>query len=106
MGCGEGSALGILTIIGYAVFVTGAALLSENRGNVPMRINNEAGAVHRNFVRQVVVGGFVGLRAETRLQLIPGGFMRTLERLPRRRMNRGAIVLVIGPVLMLLDFLM
>jgi hypothetical protein len=100
---GAGSALGILAILGYAVFVAGAILLWSDRNNVPTWLHDEVGAIRRKVVRRVVSGGPASLREECRFKVAPVRFFRTLGRLPRRRINRGAILLVIGPLLMLLD---
>lgn len=103
---GAGPALGILSVIGYFVFVTGASLLWIHRIDVPTWTQDELGAFRRNFVRHAVAGGGPGLREEARFKLLPSGFLRRLGRLPRRQINRGAILLAIGPLLLLLDFLL
>ncbi|HEY2460374.1 MAG TPA: hypothetical protein VGI16_06185 [Candidatus Acidoferrum sp.] len=101
---GAGSALGLLATLGYAVFVAGAILLWFGRSDVPVWVHDEVGAIRRNFARHAVIGGFAGLREECRLKVAPSGFRRSLERISRRRINRGAILLMIGPFLFLLDF--
>ena len=102
---GSGSALGFLALAGYAVFALGAALLWSNRSDVPVWVHDEVGAIRRNFARHAVIGGFASLREEYRFKAVPSRFLRTLGRIPRRRINRGAILLVVGPLLFLLDFL-
>jgi hypothetical protein len=100
---GPGSALGFLAILGYAVSAAGAIPLWTNRNNVPIWVHDEVGAIRRKVVRRCVSVGFTSLREEYRFKMAPARFFRTLGRLPRRRINRGAILLVIGPLLMLLD---
>lgn len=100
---GAGSALGILSVLGYLLFVSGAALLWTQRGEVPIWMHDEVGAVRRKFVRHAAIRECLGLREETRFTLLPARFLRRLGRIPRRQINRGAILLFIGPLLLLLD---
>jgi hypothetical protein len=102
---GTGSALGFLAIFGYLLFAAGSILLWYNRLEVPIWMNDEVGAIRRSLIRHAVIGGFGGLREETRLKLTPSGFLRRLGRLSRRRINRGAILLAAGLFLFFLDFL-
>src|SRR5215470_8241664 len=102
---GSGSTLGLLAILGYLLFSVGSILLWYHRSAVPIWMNDEMGAIRRSFIRHTVVGAFGGLREEARLKLSPTGFLRRLGRLPRRRVNRGAILLSIGIFLFFLDFL-
>jgi hypothetical protein len=102
---GTGSALGFLAILGYLFFAAGSILLWYNRLEVPIWMNDEISAIRRSLIRHAVIGGFGGLREETRLKLAPSGFLRRLGRLSRRRINRGAILLAAGLVLFFLDFL-
>ena len=101
-----GSALGLLAIAGYAVFVCGAIVLWTNRLDVPTWVHDEVGAVRRKVVRHAVVGSSRGLREEVACKACPTCFCRNLARPSRRRINCGAILLAIGPLLFLLDFLM
>ena len=103
---GFGSALGLFAILGYAVFVCGAAQLWANRVDVPTWVNDEVGALKRKVVRYSVCGAGHGLREEAACKACPTCFIRCLARPSRRRINRGAILLAIGPLLFLLDFLM
>src|SRR5215813_3111387 len=75
---GSGSALGFLAILGYVLFAAGAVLLWNNRLEVPTWMNDEMGAIRRSLIRHAVVGGFGGLREETRFKLGPTGFLRRL----------------------------
>lgn len=102
---GSGSALGFLSVIGYAFFAAGAILLWYNRVEVPIWMNDEMGAIRRSLIRRTVAGGFGGLREETRFKIAPTGFLRRLGRMSRRRINRGAILAAIGVFLFFLDFL-
>jgi len=102
---GTGSALGFLAILGYLLFAAGSILLWYNRLEVPIWMNDEMGAIRRSLIRHAVIGGFGGLREETRFKLTPSGFLRRLGRLSRRRINRGAILLAAGLFLFFLDFL-
>jgi hypothetical protein len=101
---GAGSALGLLAILGYTVFVSGAILLWFNRLDVPTWINDEFSVVRRSVIRYAVSGTGHGLREEVACKAFPTGFSRSLARPRRRRINRGAILLAIGPLLFLLDF--
>lgn len=101
---GAGPALGILSFVGYLLFASGAALLWKYRRDFPDWTHDELGAVRRNFVRHAVAGPGPGLREEARFKLVPSGFLRRLGRIPRRQLNRAAILLCLGPLLLLLDF--
>ena len=93
---GSGSAPGFLSVLGYVLFAAGSILLWYNRLEVPMWMNDEIGAIRRSLIRHAVVGGPGGLREKTRFKPTPSGFLRRLGRLPRRRINRGAILLTVG----------
>jgi hypothetical protein len=96
-----------IAALGYAVSVAGAVLLWSNRNNVPTWVHDEVGAIRRKLVLRVAAATmFASLREECRCAIVPGRFLRTLGRLPRRRINRGAILLVVGPLIVLLDLLM
>lgn len=99
------SALGLLAVVGYAVFVCGAIVLWSNRLDVPIWVHDEVGAVRRKVVRCAVAGFSRGLREEISCKACPSRFIRSLARPSRRRINRGAILLAIGPLLLLLDLL-
>ncbi len=99
---GPGSALGLLALIGYAC---GAIMLWTNRFDVPVWVHDEVGAVRRKVVLHAVSGLGRGLREEISCKACPSCFIRSLARPSRRKINRGAILLAIGPLLLLLDLL-
>lgn len=101
---GAGPGLGVFSVLGYIAFVTGAVLVWRNRQDFSTWVYDEIGSVRRSFSRHTVVGPFYGLREESRLRSIPACFVRSLGRIPRSTINRGAILLLIGPLLLLLDF--
>ena len=101
---GEGSTLGLLTLLGYLVFVLGAALVWRGREEVSIWIHDEAGAVRRSFSRYTVVGPFYGPREESRLKAVPACFVGSLRRIPRSPITGGIILVFLGPMLVLLDF--
>jgi hypothetical protein len=101
---GEGSALGLLTIVGYLLFVFGAGLVWRGRDEVSVWIHDEACAVRRSFSRYTVVGPFYGPRSESRLKAVPASFVGSLRRIPRNPITGGMILAFLGPLLVLLDF--
>ena len=103
---GEGSSLGILAIAGYMLFASGAILLWANRPDVPVWVHDEFGAVRRSLIRHAVSSAGHGLREESKCKELPTRFCRCLARASRRKINRGAILLALGPLLFLLDFLL
>src|SRR5258708_37341307 len=105
MNWGEGSALGILTFIGYVLFLFGAVLVWRGRDEVVLWIHDEACAVRRSFSRYTAVGPFYGTRPESRLIAVPASFVGSLRRIPRRSPVSGGMFLAfLGPLLVLLDF--
>jgi hypothetical protein len=105
MDWGTGSALGFLAMIGYLVFVSGAVVLWTKRLEVPIWVNDEFGAVRRSLIRHAFSGSFHGLREELACKAVPTGFIRRLAGHSRRRINCGSILLCVGLVVFLLDFL-
>src|SRR6266852_7396708 len=100
---GEGPALGVLTLVGYVVFVCGAALVWRGREEVSVWIQDEACAVRRSFSRYTVVGPFYGPRPESRLKAVPASFSRSFCRIPRSPITGGLVLAFLGPLLVLLD---
>ncbi len=82
---GIGPSLGLLTIIGDALFVAGAALFWRNRDDISAWVQDEVGAFPR-------------------LKSIPSCFTRSLSRMPAKRIYGGPFLVLIGPILFLLDF--
>ncbi len=103
---GEGSALGLLTIVGYLLFVLGAALVWRGRDEVYVWIHDEACIVRRSFSRYTAVGPFYGPRPDSRLKAVPASFVGSLRRIPRNPITGGMILAFLGPLLVLLDFFM
>ncbi len=101
---GEGSTLGLLTFLGYLVFVFGAAVVWRGRDEVSVWIHDEAGSVRRSFSRYTVIGPFYGPREDSRLKAVPATFVRSLRRIPRSPISGGMILVFVGPLLVLLDF--
>jgi hypothetical protein len=101
---GEGSALGLLTFVGYFLFMCGAALVWRGRVEVSVWIQDESCAVRRSFSRYSVVGPFYSLRSDSRLKAVPITFVRSLRRIPRNPITGGMILAFLGPLLVLLDF--
>ena len=102
---GSGSALGVLALLGYAVFVCGAVPLWATRIEIPVWVDDEFGAVRRSLVRHAFSRSFHGLREELACKAAPTDFIRRLARHARRRINQGTILLSVGLMLFLLDFL-
>ena len=101
---GTGPQLGLLTLFGYVVALLGAALLWRSRGEVFVWVLDEVGAFRRNLSRYTAVGPFYGLRAESRLKVIPAGFVRSIARFPRNSIQLASVLLFIGSALVILDF--
>jgi hypothetical protein len=103
---GEGSGLGVLTFLGYFLFMFGAALVWRGREEVSVWIQDEACAVRRSLSRYTAVGPFYGPRPESRLKALPASFVGSLRRIPRSPITGGMVLAFLGPLLVLLDFFM
>jgi hypothetical protein len=101
---GSGPALGLLTCIGYAVFVVGAYSLWRHRAEIAFWMDSEISTLRRNFSRYVPAGPFYERRGESRLRVIPASFFHSMTQLPRRRFSWGAFLLFLGLFLFVLDF--
>jgi hypothetical protein len=101
---GAGPTLGLLTLLGYVAFATGAALMWRNRDYVSIWVHDEFGAFRRSLSRYTVVGPFYGPRGESRLKAVPMQVFTSMSRFPRRHINPAFILLFLGAVLFVLDF--
>jgi hypothetical protein len=101
---GAGPGLGLLTCLGYGVFVLGAYTLWRHRSEFSFWVDDELSTLRRNFSRYVPAGSFYKRRGQSRLRTVPAGFIHSVARLPRRRFSWGAFLLVLGVLLFVLDF--
>jgi hypothetical protein len=102
---GAGPGLGLLTLIGYIAFAIGAAMVWRKRDDYFVRVHDEFGVFRRNLSRYTVIGPFYSLRQESRLTAIRTQFIGNIGRLARRKINPAFVLLFLGVVLFLLDFL-
>jgi hypothetical protein len=101
---GNGSDLGVLTCLGYSLFVLGAFYLWRQRAEFTFWVDYELSLFRRNLSRYVPAGPFYLRRGESRLRVIPVSFFHSVTQLPRRRFSWGAFLLFLGLSLFLLDF--
>src|SRR3984893_861204 len=101
---GAGPTLGLLTFLGYLLLAMGAAQVWRKRGDLAVWVQDEISIFRRTFSRYTPVGPFYSLREESRFKAIPTSFIASLSRLPRSHVNGGAVLLMIGLLLFLLDF--
>jgi len=101
---GSGPALGLLASIGYVVFVIGAFSFWRHRSEFTFWIDDELNNLRRNFSRYVPAGSFYERRGESRLRVIPAGFVHSVTQLPRRGFTLGVFLVFLGLFLFLLDF--
>jgi hypothetical protein len=105
---GAGPELGLLSFLGTVLFVIGAAMMWRGRDDVFIWVHDEFSMFRRNLSRHIPLGPFYGLREESLFRIIPNQFFHSFRRMPRRRMSRGELLiligLLIGPLLLLLDF--
>src|ERR1700752_2466144 len=104
MNWGAGPALGLLTVVGYLLLMAGGALMWRSRGDFSVWFHDELSFFRRNFSRYTPAGSFYAIREESRFKAIPASFFHSLSRLPRGRINAPAILLLIGLLLLILDF--
>jgi hypothetical protein len=104
MSLGWGTGLGFLTLLGYLAFVAGAALVWRGRNDIYIWVHDEVRAYRRHLSRYTPVGPFYSPRPESRLKGIPTEMVRTLSCIPRSRYIYAATLLILGPLLVLLDF--
>jgi hypothetical protein len=101
---GSGPTLGLLTCLGYAVFVLGAFLFWRNRAEFTFWVDDRLSAFRRHSSRYVPAGPFYERRGESRLVIIPIGFFHSVTQLPRLRFSWGAFLVFLGLFLFALDF--
>lgn len=101
---GAGPSLGLLTFIGYFLFLGGAVLLWRSRVAISGWIEDEISIFRRNFSRYVAIGPFYSIRPESRLKALPSSFFGSFRRVPRARLFPAAFLLLLGPLLFFLDF--
>jgi len=104
MDWGAGPGLGLLTVVGYLVFLAGATLVWRNRGEFSVWFHDELSFFRRNFSRYTPAGPFYAIREESRFKAIPVFFVRSMTRFPRSRINGPAVLLFLGLLLFVLDF--
>jgi hypothetical protein len=101
---GSGSTLGVLTFLGYLAFVIGATALWRGRDDIFTWLNDEACSYRRILARHEPLGPFYSPREQSRLRTTPPHVVRTLTRVSRSRLTWAALLLLLGPVLVFLDF--
>jgi hypothetical protein len=101
---GAGPELGLLTALGYLSFIAGAVDTWRARADVSVWLYSEVGVLRRNLSRYTPSGPFYSPRKESRLTLLPSFFVNAVRRMPRARLYRSVILLVIAPLLVFLDF--
>jgi hypothetical protein len=101
---GSGPSLGLLTCLGYFVFLAGAIYLWRHRQEFSVWVESEVSLFRRNLSRYVPSGPFYERRGESRLIVIPSSFVHTFVQLPQRRFSLGAFLVFLGMVLFALDF--
>ena len=105
MNWGSGPALGLLTFCGYLLLLVGAAMVWRNRNNFLLWVQDEISFFHRSFSRYTPAGPFYIPRSQSsRFKEVANYVLNSISRLPRTRINGGAILLLIGLFLFVLDF--
>jgi hypothetical protein len=104
MNWGAGPALGLLTILGYLLFLAGTALVWRRRCDFSAWFQDEISIFRRNFSRYIPAGPFYAVREESRLKAILVSFLRSITHFPRNRVNGAAILFFLGFLLFILDF--
>jgi hypothetical protein len=101
---GAGSALGLLTLLGYLTFVTGAYLAWLGRHDVFIWLEDEVSTVRRTLARHTAVGPFYSPKQHSSFRYTPYNLARSFARIPRSRIGWGAILICLGPLLVVMDF--
>ena len=92
---GAGPTLGLLTLCGYLLFLFGAVLVWRQ---------DEISFFQRSFSRYTPAGPFYIPRSDSRFKSVPHYLLNSLSRLSETRINGGAVLLLVGLLLFLLDF--
>src|SRR5260370_30960288 len=101
---GSGPALGLLTFLGYFVFVVGAVYLWRHREELSYWMENEFSVLRRSLSRYVPSGPFYEPRGQSRLRAIPSTVFQCVTKLPHWRFSCGAALLFLGVFLFFIDF--
>jgi hypothetical protein len=101
---GAGNTLGLLTFLGYLAFVIGATIVWRGRDDIFIWLVDEAGSLRRNLSRHQPAGPFYSPREGSRLRTTPTHLVRTFSRVTRSRLSWAALLMLLGPVLVVLDF--
>lgn len=101
---GAGPALGLLTFCGYLLFLFGGVIVWRNRGDFLLWAQDEISFFHRSFSRYIPAGPFYIPRSESRFKSVPNYVLNSLGRFPRNSINGGAVLLLVGLLLFVLDF--
>jgi hypothetical protein len=101
---GAGPVVGFLTCLGYAIFALGGLFFWRHRDEFSFWMDDELSTLRRNLSRYIPAGSFYQRRGESRLRVIPVGFLHSVTQLPRRRFSWGAFLLFLGLLLFALDF--
>ncbi|HEY1471264.1 MAG TPA: hypothetical protein VGF61_19635 [Candidatus Acidoferrum sp.] len=101
---GAGPALGLLTFLGYFVFVIGAVYLWRYREELAHWMQTEFSVLRRSLSRYVPSGPFYEPRGRSRLRVVPSTVFQSVTKLPQRRFSWAAALLFLGILLFFLDF--
>ena len=99
---GPGPSLGLLAVLGYAIFVAGSCLLWRNREEVPAWVREEVGGFRRSIARRDVPTRWSGLREEFHISICLESPPHRLN-LHRSELFRAAGLIFLGQILFLLD---
>jgi hypothetical protein len=100
---GIGPSLGLLTFVGYFLFVMGAVLAWRHREELSVWVHDEISLFRRSYSRYTTIGPFYSPRQESRLKTVPSSFLRFLKRFPFSRINGAIVLFVIGFLLFVID---
>ncbi len=96
---------GISHLLGYLVFLAGAAYSWRHRQEFAFWVQNELSLFRRKPLSLCSLPArSYERRGESRLIVIPSSFVQTVVQLPRRRFSWGAFLLFLGVLLFALDF--